>query len=215
MAAITASIMEITVIMVRRNKLRLFIFAMVMVIAAAFTMTTRTYAYTDEEKAQAKAWLSAHGYSPDAGGAAAAYQDYLDGKFDEELGINRSSKDDKGEPPKDIKDKFPAAVSGIISDPADDEDETTADNLSDETQGQEKEETSTEETTTEEITEADTEAITEETTTGENEETEEIADDGESEADESSISQILIVAALVLMLGVLGFAAFRLMKGKE
>ncbi|MCM1157412.1 MAG: hypothetical protein NC300_04195 [Bacteroidales bacterium] len=44
-------------------------------------------AYTEEEKAQAKAWLSAHGYSPDAGGASQAYQDYLDGKFDEELGI--------------------------------------------------------------------------------------------------------------------------------
>lgn len=44
-------------------------------------------AYTEEEKQQAKAWLSAHGYSPDMNGANQAYQDYLNGKFDEELGI--------------------------------------------------------------------------------------------------------------------------------
>lgn len=47
----------------------------------------RAYAYTEEEKQQAKAWLSAHGYSPDMNGASQAYQDYLNGKFDEELGI--------------------------------------------------------------------------------------------------------------------------------
>lgn len=47
----------------------------------------RAYAYTEEEKQQAKAWLSAHGYSPDMSGANQAYQDYLNGKFDEELGI--------------------------------------------------------------------------------------------------------------------------------
>lgn len=45
-----------------------------------------SYAYTEEQIAQARAWLSAHGYSPDRGGAAAAYQDYLNGRFDEELG---------------------------------------------------------------------------------------------------------------------------------
>lgn len=48
---------------------------------------TKVYAYTEEEKQQAKAWLSAHGYSPDMNGANQAYQDYLNGKFDEELGI--------------------------------------------------------------------------------------------------------------------------------
>ena len=46
------------------------------------------YAYTEEEKQQAKAWLSAHGYSPDSAGASQAYQDYLNGKFDEELGTD-------------------------------------------------------------------------------------------------------------------------------
>jgi hypothetical protein len=54
---------------------------------------TTSHAYTEEEKQQAKAWLSAHGYSPDAGGASQAYQDYLDGKFDEELGINSTEQD--------------------------------------------------------------------------------------------------------------------------
>lgn len=44
--------------------------------------------YTQEEKEQAKAWLSAHGYAPTREGAAQAYQDYLNGKFDEELKDN-------------------------------------------------------------------------------------------------------------------------------
>ncbi len=37
---------------------------------------------TPEQKAQIKAWLSAHGYPPTRAGAEAAYQDYLAGKFD-------------------------------------------------------------------------------------------------------------------------------------
>lgn len=45
-----------------------------------------SHAYTEAEIAQARAWLSAHGYSPDRSGAAAAYRDYLNGRFDEELG---------------------------------------------------------------------------------------------------------------------------------
>lgn len=39
------------------------------------------YAYTEEEKEQAKAWLSANGYPPTMAGAEQAYQDYLNGKF--------------------------------------------------------------------------------------------------------------------------------------
>lgn len=58
-----------------------------LVLAFVLSFSITSYAYTEEEIAQAKAWLSAHGYSPDYGGAAQAYQDYLDGKFDEELGI--------------------------------------------------------------------------------------------------------------------------------
>lgn len=44
-----------------------------------------THAYTEEEIEAAKAWLSANGYSPDAGGASQAYQDYLNGKFDAQV----------------------------------------------------------------------------------------------------------------------------------
>lgn len=57
-----------------------------MMLVLNFSFTSN--AYTEEEKQQAKAWLSAHGYSPDMGGASQAYQDYLNGKFDEELGID-------------------------------------------------------------------------------------------------------------------------------
>lgn len=65
----------------------LVIFGLIIVSVFGTYHTKSVYAYTDEEKAQAKAWLSAHGYSPDYGGASQAYQDYLNGKFDEELGI--------------------------------------------------------------------------------------------------------------------------------
>lgn len=58
------------------------------VIAIVMSLSFTSRAYTEEEKAQAKAWLSAHGYSPDWGGANLAYQDYLNGKFDEELGVD-------------------------------------------------------------------------------------------------------------------------------
>ena len=63
--------------------------SLVLILTLGLSVPTTSYAYTEEEIAQAKAWLSAHGYSPDAGGASQAYQDYLNGKFDEELGITR------------------------------------------------------------------------------------------------------------------------------
>ena len=44
--------------------------------------TTDIYAYTEEEKQQAKSWLSSHGYPPTRAGAEQAYQDYMDGKLD-------------------------------------------------------------------------------------------------------------------------------------
>lgn len=75
----------------RLIKPAMFIVGLILVVAVSLGMSHEARAYTDEEKAQAKAWLSAHGYSPDAGGAAAAYQDYLNGKFDEELGITREA----------------------------------------------------------------------------------------------------------------------------
>ena len=48
-----------------------------------------TREYTEEEKAQAKAWLSAHGYPPTRAGAQMAYQDYLNGKFDNDPDVQR------------------------------------------------------------------------------------------------------------------------------
>ena len=50
-----------------------------MLILGAVMITSRpvaTYAYTDEEKQQAKSWLSSHGYPPTRAGAEQAYQDY-------------------------------------------------------------------------------------------------------------------------------------------
>lgn len=40
-----------------------------------------TKAYTEEQKQQAKAWLSAHGYAPTKAGAYQAYADYKSGKL--------------------------------------------------------------------------------------------------------------------------------------
>lgn len=48
---------------------------------SAGQMPMTAYAYTQEEIDAAKAWLSANGYSPDMGGAQAAYADYMNGKF--------------------------------------------------------------------------------------------------------------------------------------
>lgn len=73
-----------------KRNIRCIIVMVCMFLALCLSAGTTSYAYTEEEKAQAKAWLSAHGYSPDAGGASQAYQDYLNGKFDEELGITRT-----------------------------------------------------------------------------------------------------------------------------
>lgn len=45
--------------------------------------------YTEEQKNAAKAWLSAHGYAPTRAGAAQAYQDYLNGKFDNDPEVRK------------------------------------------------------------------------------------------------------------------------------
>ena len=68
---------------------KMVVAAIGVIAALGMTIPHTSYAYTEEEKAQAKAWLSAHGYSPDYGGASQAYQDYLTGQFDAELGITR------------------------------------------------------------------------------------------------------------------------------
>ncbi len=67
----------------------MILLATVLALTAGIGTASVTHAeYTQEEKEQAKAWLSAHGYAPTREGAAQAYQDYLNGKFDEELKDN-------------------------------------------------------------------------------------------------------------------------------
>lgn len=48
---------------------------------SANSPATVTKAYTEEQKQQAKAWLSAHGYPPTREGAYQAYSDYQSGKL--------------------------------------------------------------------------------------------------------------------------------------
>lgn len=62
-------------------------------------------AYTEEQKEQAKAWLSSHGYSPTKEGAYKAYQDYKDGKFDKDSSdIDKSNTEMPGNEKKDSKE---------------------------------------------------------------------------------------------------------------
>lgn len=70
------------------KRMKCIIGTLILVVMVVFNLSFTSNAYTEEEKQQAKAWLSAHGYSPDMGGANQAYQDYLNGKFDEELGVD-------------------------------------------------------------------------------------------------------------------------------
>lgn len=50
---------------------------------------TDTSGYTEEEKNAVKAWLSAHGYPPTRAGAEQAYQDFLNGKFDNDPEVRK------------------------------------------------------------------------------------------------------------------------------
>ena len=45
--------------------------------------------YTPEQIAAAKAWLSSHGYAPTRAGGNQAYQDYLDGKLDNDPDVRK------------------------------------------------------------------------------------------------------------------------------
>lgn len=69
-----------------KNKKCIIILVLLMILVPGALLTVRAD-YTPEEKAAAKAWLSAHGYAPTYGGAAQAYQDYLNGKFDGVPGV--------------------------------------------------------------------------------------------------------------------------------
>ena len=164
-----AGIMAIMVITVMKsqNKLSGFINKKLIgfVIVAAIVLMglagfgNVAHAYTDEEKAQAKAWLSAHGYSPDAGGAAAAYQDYLNGKFDEELGITRENSGNKEKDEKTTEQKS-TSVTDIYNTLRN---EKTTREQSEESSGTGKK-ASGNETVTETATELTTESLTEEVT---------------------------------------------------
>lgn len=113
-----------------RKRIIIIIIAGFIALLGCVGFRTKAYAYTEEQKQQAKAWLSAHGYSPDAGGAAAAYQDYLNGKFDEELGITReettgssqaadetsgqgNEKDEKNEKTTEESTETPARINSV------------------------------------------------------------------------------------------------------
>ncbi len=86
---------------IKKSKIVLVILAALMCLTVANTFDlingSVSYAaegYTDEQVAAAKAWLSAHGYPPTRAGAAQAYQDYLDGKFDDDPEVRRLMGDD-------------------------------------------------------------------------------------------------------------------------
>ena len=64
---------------IKKAGIVLFVFACIAFVS--YRCEIRAYAYTQEEIDAAKAWLSANGYSPDEAGAAAAYADYMNGKF--------------------------------------------------------------------------------------------------------------------------------------
>ena len=84
-----------------------FIRIIILIFTCFFVFSTAkiqiTYAddsgYTEEEKAAIKAWLSAHGYPPTRAGAAQAYQDFLDGKLDDDPDVRayKGLDDDKDE----------------------------------------------------------------------------------------------------------------------
>ena len=59
------------------------------------------YGYTEDEKEAAKAWLSAHGYPPTRAGAEMAYQDYLNGKFDDDPEVQKYKNNNEGETTED------------------------------------------------------------------------------------------------------------------
>lgn len=69
------------------KKKKCIILLILLLILVPGALLTARADYTPEQKAAAKAWLSSHGYAPTYGGAAQAYQDYLNGKFDGVPGV--------------------------------------------------------------------------------------------------------------------------------
>ena len=70
-----------------RDHLRMLAQALcLLLIIVVLSYAPTAHAYTQEQKNQAKAWLSAHGYPPTEDGAWQAYSDWLDGQWWDEFG---------------------------------------------------------------------------------------------------------------------------------
>ena len=120
----------------------------VMLSLCTVTITSRpvqTYAYTEEQKQQAKSWLSAHGYPPTRAGAEQAYQDYMDGKIDVPeadayLGRNKQTKIEEK--------KNSTSTTNKTSQKTGSEDTTDTDTKNTDTKNTESQTSATSETTT-------------------------------------------------------------------
>ncbi len=193
----------------------------ILVIVMAFNITFTSKAYTEEEKAQAKAWLSAHGYSPDMGGANQAYQDYLNGKFDEELGVDvngdgipATTKTTENSTEEDTEEYADADVGEEGSSELDEDESNETTDVTDEEAADEETSTDTDDTT-----EAGADVIEEATTQDAVEDANEMdAENGKTENDANEAEQkdstlyqtekweeyqeglLVIVLAVVLML---------------
>lgn len=221
--------MEITVNPKRirkMNKIKYILIGFCLVVTGLFFYGAKVKAYTEEEKQQAKAWLSAHGYSPDAGGASAAYQDYLNGKFDEELGITRETTEQSTGSEQSAYDDYDD------SDDSDEKSEKTteteepvrinsaADYIQYNSSEQKADDAQTTEMTTEEVT---TEITTESSTqiayddsddedAGDEEETDEESDGLLKEDNGEHYKEAIIVVVLSVLVIIIGFGVFTLLK---
>ncbi|MCR4846540.1 MAG: hypothetical protein K5865_07365 [Eubacterium sp.] len=96
-----------------------FIFAFIIISTCMITSTPYVFAegegnnsgYSEEDKAAAKAWLSAHGYAPTMDGAIQAYQDYLNGKWDNDPDVRRYKGQDVEDTNNDIEHDEPDVLS--------------------------------------------------------------------------------------------------------
>ena len=96
-----------------------FICAFIMISTCIITSTSYVFAdgeendsgYSEEDIAAAKAWLSAHGYAPTRAGAMQAYQDYLNGKWDNDPDVQRYKGQDVEDTNNDIEHDEPDVIS--------------------------------------------------------------------------------------------------------
>ena len=102
-----------------------------------------SHAYTKEELENGKEWLSDHGYSPDLSGAKDAYQDYLDGAFDEEMGLDPNGKRMSASAAVEVAVSGASVVKSEATEESDAK-ETSTENTADETAQESTEEKATE-----------------------------------------------------------------------